>query len=148
MIVLVQLWNSCKPPAPPQNSVTLNNFNSRSEIRYNSTEEIEDERLDTIYTCFYTFLSIKFKQKFNFKQNCFYNKVQDSWKNARKGSSEIAQKSIAKKYPNMKLSTIFGVFPDLIIHPIKYLGPLFNMQFFFSFHFGFGHKTNGSQKTW
>ena len=53
------MWMSHK--ATTQVAIKFNNCISRSEIRYNFTEEIVEERLDfrdIIYTFLYTFLSL------------------------------------------------------------------------------------------
>ena len=60
---------------PTQISITFNNGISRSEIRYNSTGDIEEERLDfkdTILTCFYMFSSYESKTKIKFSKNLFF----------------------------------------------------------------------------
>ena len=61
---------------PTQIAITLNICTSRSKIRKNFTDEIEEERLDfddTIYTCFSTFLSFESKTKMKFYTQLFYN---------------------------------------------------------------------------
>ena len=57
---------------PTQIAITLNICISRSKIRKNFTDEIEEERLDFEDTI-YTFLSFESKTKMKFYTQLFYN---------------------------------------------------------------------------
>ena len=75
--------------------------------------------------------------------------LSDSWKSAFKMASENPQKNITKKYEKTwNCPASLAISEALTKHPTNFLRPLFNSQFFLSFHFYLGHKTPRGLKTW